>query len=84
MDPPSIAPFTGLIHAPRLKDRFATNFVTTDRFYEDAETAGASHLPASSTNPYPTSNLDELKGGEALATVRESLGHLFPGLTRSG
>ena len=35
--PPSIAPFTALIHASRLKDRFATNFLTTDRFYEDAE-----------------------------------------------
>ena len=30
-------PFTGLIHAPRLRDRFATHFVTTDRFFEDAE-----------------------------------------------
>ena len=37
VDPPSIAPFTALIHASRLKDRFATNFLTTDRFYEDAE-----------------------------------------------
>jgi phospholipase C len=37
VDPPSVASFTGLIHAARLKDRFATNFVTTDDFYEDAE-----------------------------------------------
>jgi phospholipase C len=37
VDPPSVASFTGLIHGPRLKDRFATNFVTTDVFYQDAE-----------------------------------------------
>jgi phospholipase C len=37
VDPPSVASFTGLIHGARLKDRFATNFVTTDQFYEDAE-----------------------------------------------
>ena len=36
VDPPSVAPFTGLIHGPRLKERFATNFVTTDEFYLDA------------------------------------------------
>jgi Phosphoesterase family len=30
VDPPSLASFTGLIHGARLKDRFATNFVTTD------------------------------------------------------
>jgi phospholipase C len=36
VDPPAIAPFTGLIHGPRLKDHFATHFVTTDQFYEDA------------------------------------------------
>jgi phospholipase C len=35
--PPSRIPFTGLIHGPRLRDRFATNFLTTDRFFEDAE-----------------------------------------------
>ena len=28
--------FTGLIHAARLKDRFATHFVTTNQFLEDA------------------------------------------------
>ncbi|MET0828900.1 MAG: alkaline phosphatase family protein [Microbacterium sp.] len=36
VDPPAIAPFTGLIHAARLKHRFATHFVTTDQFYADA------------------------------------------------
>jgi len=36
VDPPAIAPFTGLIHGARLKHRFATNFVTTDQFYADA------------------------------------------------
>ena len=35
-DPPSAATFTGIIHAQRLQDRFATNFLTTDQFYEDA------------------------------------------------
>jgi phospholipase C len=35
-DPPAHLPFTGLIHAARLKDRFATHFFTTDQFYEDA------------------------------------------------
>jgi phospholipase C len=29
-------------------------------------------------------NLDELKGREALAMLHESIGHLFPGLKRSG
>ncbi|QYN24181.1 hypothetical protein K1T34_18080 [Amycolatopsis sp. DSM 110486] len=37
VDPPSRIPFTGLIHAPRLRDRFATHFVTTDRFLQDAQ-----------------------------------------------
>ena len=36
-DPPAHVSFTALIHAARLKDRFATHFVTTDQFYEDAE-----------------------------------------------
>ncbi|MEU1188427.1 alkaline phosphatase family protein [Streptomyces sp. NPDC005859] len=36
VDAPSPLPFTGLIHAPRLRDRFATHFVTMDRFLEDA------------------------------------------------
>ena len=35
-DPPSSITFTGLIHASRLRDRFATHFLTTDQFYEDA------------------------------------------------
>jgi phospholipase C len=35
-DPPSHLSITGLIHAPRLLDRFATNFFTTDRFLADA------------------------------------------------
>jgi phospholipase C len=37
VDPPSVASFTGLIHGACLKDRFTTNFVTTDEFYQDAE-----------------------------------------------
>ena len=35
-DPPSGISFTGLIHASRLRGRFATNFFTTDQFLEDA------------------------------------------------
>lgn len=35
VDPPAIAPFTGLIHGARLQRHFATHFVTTDQFYED-------------------------------------------------
>ncbi|HEY1914315.1 MAG TPA: alkaline phosphatase family protein [Streptosporangiaceae bacterium] len=35
-DPPSHISITGLVHAPRLLSRFATNFVTTERFMEDA------------------------------------------------
>jgi phospholipase C len=35
-DPPAHVSFTGLIHAARLKQRFASNFFTTDQFYEDA------------------------------------------------
>ncbi len=42
-DPPGHLSLTGIIHAPRLWGRFATNFVTTDRFLEDA--AGG-QLPA--------------------------------------
>ncbi|WP_460570127.1 alkaline phosphatase family protein [Humibacter soli] len=36
VDPGNPVSFTALIHAARLKNRFATNFVTTDQFYEDA------------------------------------------------
>ncbi|WP_177226057.1 alkaline phosphatase family protein [Actinacidiphila rubida] len=36
VDAPSSIPFTGLIHGPRLRRRFATHFVTVDRFLEDA------------------------------------------------
>jgi phospholipase C len=36
-DPPSRIPFTGLIHAPRLRHRFATHFLSTDQFLADAE-----------------------------------------------
>jgi phospholipase C len=35
-DPPAHLSFTALIHAARLKDRYATHFFTTDQFYEDA------------------------------------------------
>jgi phospholipase C len=35
-DPPSHISLTGIIHAPRLLDRFETNFFTTDRFLADA------------------------------------------------
>jgi len=34
-DPPSPATFTGIIHGPRLRHRFASNFFTTDQFFED-------------------------------------------------
>ena len=36
-DPPSRYSLTGLIHAARLQDRFATNFFSTDQFVADAE-----------------------------------------------
>jgi phospholipase C len=36
-DPPSHYSLTGIIHAPRLHGRFATNFVSTSQFFEDAE-----------------------------------------------
>jgi phospholipase C len=42
-DPPSHISLTGIIHAPRLLDRFRTNFFTTDQFLEDAATG---QLPA--------------------------------------
>ena len=35
-DPASVVPFTGMIHASQLRDRFA-NFHTIDQFLEDAE-----------------------------------------------
>jgi len=35
-DPPSRISLTGIIHAPRLLDRFATHFFTTDQFLQDA------------------------------------------------
>jgi phospholipase C len=42
-DPPSHVSLTGIIHAPRLWPHFATKFVTTDRFLEDA---ASGNLPA--------------------------------------
>ncbi|MEU4671742.1 alkaline phosphatase family protein [Amycolatopsis sp. NPDC023774] len=36
-DPPSIYSLTGVIHAPRLAGRFATNFCSTRQFFQDAE-----------------------------------------------
>jgi phospholipase C len=36
-DPPSHYSLTGLIHAPRLRDRFATHFFSTDQFFADTE-----------------------------------------------
>ena len=36
-DPPSHYSLTGLIHAPRLARRFATNFFSTRQFFADAE-----------------------------------------------
>jgi phospholipase C len=36
-DPPSHYSLTGVIHAPRLANRFATNFFSTRQFFEDAE-----------------------------------------------
>jgi len=41
-DPPSHYSLTGIIHAARLRDRFATNFFSTAQFFEDAE---AGQLP---------------------------------------
>jgi phospholipase C len=35
-DPPSHVSLTGIIHAPRLWPQFATKFVTTDQFLQDA------------------------------------------------
>lgn len=42
-DPPSHISLTGLIHASRLRERFATHFVTTERFLQDA---ASGELPA--------------------------------------
>jgi phospholipase C len=42
-DPPSHISLTGIIHAPRLHERWETNFFTTDRFVQDA---AAGQLPA--------------------------------------
>jgi phospholipase C len=42
-DPPSHISLTGIIHARRLLDRFATNFFTTDQFLVDA---ASGELPA--------------------------------------
>lgn len=42
-DPPCHASLTGVIHAARLKPKFATNFFSTDQFLEDA---AAGNLPA--------------------------------------
>ncbi len=42
-DPPAHLSITGIIHAPRLFERFATNFFTTDRFLADA---ASGELPA--------------------------------------
>ncbi len=36
-DPPSHCSLTGIIHAPRLADQFATNFFSTAQFFADAE-----------------------------------------------
>ena len=36
-DPPSHYSLTGVIHAPRLADKFATNFFSTRQFFADAE-----------------------------------------------
>ena len=36
-DPPSHYSLTGLIHAPRLRGRFATHFFSTGQLFEDAE-----------------------------------------------
>ena len=36
-DPPSHYSLTGVIHAPRLAGRFATNFFSTRQFFQDAE-----------------------------------------------
>lgn len=41
--PPSHLSLTGLLHAPRLAGRFATHFLSTDRFLEDA---ASGELPA--------------------------------------
>jgi len=37
-DPPSHYSLTGVIHAQRLADRFATNFFSTRQFFEDVDT----------------------------------------------
>ncbi|HEX7211488.1 MAG TPA: alkaline phosphatase family protein [Propionibacteriaceae bacterium] len=37
-DPPSHYSLTGVIHAARLRERFATHFFSTDQFFEDTQT----------------------------------------------
>jgi hypothetical protein len=43
-------PFTGLIHAARLRDRFA-NFYSTDRFFEDAANGTPAELLVHRASP---------------------------------
>ena len=43
-DPPSRYSLTGLIHAPRLREKFATHFFSTDQFFADAHERRAADL----------------------------------------
>ena len=70
-DPPSHYSLTGLIHAPRLRDRFATHFFSTDQFFEDTEKG---ELPTYSF-------IEPQIIGHAHNDMHPAFGMLTPGLT---
>jgi len=67
-DPPSLS-FTGIMHAARLRDRFAQNFFTTDQFMRDAKEG---KLPA-----YSFIEPNMLHGH---SDMHPAVNSLFPGL----
>src|SRR5215212_1712001 len=72
-DPPSHYSLTGIIHAPRLHDRFATNFVSTSQFGFAFDRAGVRvpTLAISAWIPERTVVSDTYLGTSLLATMRE-------------
>lgn len=70
-DPPSHYSLTGLIHAPRLRDRFATHFFSTDQFFEDTDRG---ELPTYSF-------IEPQIIGHAHNDMHPAYGMLTPGLT---
>ena len=70
-DPPSHYSLTGLIHAPRLRGKFATHFFSTEQFFEDAEKG---ELPTYAF-------IEPQIIGHAHNDMHPSYGMLTPGLT---